>query len=77
MKGVVGMSSRKTVLLLMASLLVIGLVGCSNEDRPSDNDTGVIPEGPMVATCEGCHTNQEMLIAVAEPDEPIEDEGEG
>ena len=69
------MTTRHHILAVLAlSVLILGLVGCSGDDAP---DGGTIPEGPIVATCEGCHTNQEMLIAVAEPDEPPESEGEG
>jgi hypothetical protein len=69
------MMTRSRVLVLAALLaLMLGMVGCSGDDVESG---GTIPEGPVVASCEGCHTNQEMLIAVAEPDVPVESEGEG
>lgn len=69
------MTSRYHILATVALFaLILGMVACSGDDVQNG---GTIPEGPVVATCEGCHTNQEMLIAVAEPDVPPEDEGEG
>ena len=70
------MTTRHHILALVALIvLVFGMVGCSGDDVPENG--GTIPEGPIVASCEGCHTNQEMLIAVAAPDPPVESEGEG
>lgn len=70
------MTIRDRILVLAAIIvLAFGMVGCSGDDDPQSG--GTIPEGPVVATCEGCHANQDMLIAVAEPDVPIESEGEG
>ncbi len=69
--------SQRNVFFLLGSLVVVaglGLSACESDNIPAP---GVAPEGPMTATCEGCHTNQEMLIATAVPDEPIEDPGEG
>ncbi len=70
------MSQRKMLFLLGALMIAVGglLVGCEGNDVP---DQGTGPEGMQTATCEGCHTNQEMLIATALPDEPPEDTGEG
>ena len=68
-----------TVRTLWIGFIIVGLcltvLGCADEkDGP---DSGVLPEGPMLATCEGCHTNSEMLIATAKEDEIVESEGEG
>jgi hypothetical protein len=64
---------QRFVILLMAALFIgIILTGCSDDDDPI---TG--PDESIKATCEGCHTSEEMLKATALPDEPPEDEGEG
>jgi len=59
--------------LLLLSILAT-MIACTSDD---DREVAVIPPGPAKATCEGCHADQQMLIAVAEPDEPPADEGEG
>ncbi len=69
------MISRKFLFWLAAgSLSLGGLWGCGNSDSGNDGGSGPLLQ---VATCEGCHTNQGMLIATALPDTLPADTGEG
>ena len=59
--------------LFLAIVAVALLSGCSS-------DSGTKPGGEQsTATCAGCHQDQELLQATADPDdsEPPEDAGEG
>lgn len=69
---------RRWGLCLLLGLLMIAfftlLNGCSGDERV----VMVAPQGDVQATCEGCHTSQEMLVATALPDPPPPAEsGEG
>ena len=69
------MDSRKILFWLAAGSLALGgLWGCSSSDSNGDGGGGPVLQ---VATCEGCHTNQAMLIATALPDTLPADTGEG
>ncbi|NNE09516.1 MAG: hypothetical protein HKN20_13225 [Gemmatimonadetes bacterium] len=61
---------RLAALMLVA---VFGtLVGCGD-----DNKTAVVDPGPPKAGCVECHTDQSRLMALAVPDTPPNDTGEG
>jgi len=69
------MVSPKFLLWLAAGSLALGgLWGCSDSNSGGDGGGG---PALQVATCEGCHTNQAMLMATALPDTLPEDTGEG
>lgn len=78
------MTNKKLWFLFRLAIATLSLVlaGCSASNSDGDNgggdDGGIVDPDLQIATCEGCHTNQDMLIATAIPDEdPPESEGEG
>lgn len=63
----------RKIVLLAALILIIGIVGCtSKSDYPES------PEISGESSCVTCHTSQETLELVAEPDTTGgDDSGEG
>ncbi len=69
------MVSHKFLFWLAAGSLALGgLWGCGSSDS---GDGGGGGPALQVATCQGCHTNQAMLMATALPDTLPADTGEG
>ncbi len=77
--------------ILTTLLLGVGLVllaGCGASTTPTAEtpaETAVVTEAPAAAAptaetvdnCVDCHTNKQMLIDTAKPEEPVESESEG
>jgi hypothetical protein len=76
------MTNKKLWFVLMVGIAALSLVlaGCSasDDDNGDGDDGGIVDPGLEVATCEGCHTSEEMLKATVEEEPPApESEGEG
>ncbi len=71
---------RRTVGVIFPLLVVLVAVLALFAGCAKDNDGGLRPHGDgLVANCEGCHSDKDMLIATAEPDTATvpESSGEG
>ncbi len=64
--------AAKFLTALLAAPLLLAPLGCGDDD----NDD--LPTGPVTtSSCVDCHTDQEQLMATADPDEEPHDEDPG
>jgi thiosulfate/3-mercaptopyruvate sulfurtransferase len=71
----VGFMDKKRLIwiYLLLPILVTFIVACSDDSNPNDGDE---PE-QSVASCEGCHTNYDYLVKIADPDTSAPESGCG
>lgn len=69
--GVAAMWKGIHLAVMALVAILVTLIGCG------DDKTAVVDPGPPKAGCVECHTDQERLMALAVPDAPPGDTGEG